>query len=146
MLSDHQILRPAGDVTGHPGRGHDVVHTGAGGQPAGIGCLHWQYDRSQSMRRLYLSQGVQGADAAFRISGLELGGLLGSLSAGAISDRLIRGNNNPDVGNVGLRVKVRQCHHHLRFASPICKSAPFPTAASAATADPEVGNDGLISR
>lgn len=51
-------------------------------------------------------QGIQGADAAFRISGLELGGLLGSLSAGAISDKLIRGNNNPDVGNVGLRVKV----------------------------------------
>ena len=51
-------------------------------------------------------QGIPGADAAFRISGLELGGLLGSLSAGAISDRLIRGNTNADVGNVGLRVKV----------------------------------------
>jgi MFS transporter, OPA family, sugar phosphate sensor protein UhpC len=51
-------------------------------------------------------QGIEGADAAFRISGLELGGLLGSLSAGAISDRLIRGNTSPDVGNVGLRVKV----------------------------------------
>ena len=42
-----------------------------------------------------------------RISGLELGGLLGSLSAGAISDRLIKSNTDPAVGNVGLRVKAR---------------------------------------
>lgn len=64
---------------------------------------------SESGRAAFL-QGIQGADAAFRISGLELGGLLGSLSAGAISDRLIRGNTNPSVGNVGLRVKVRMAN------------------------------------
>ena len=56
---------------------------------------------------LIRGRGVPGAEAAVRISGLELGGLLGSLSAGAISDRLIKSNTDPNVGNVGLRVKVR---------------------------------------
>ena len=55
---------------------------------------------------LIKGRGVPGAEAAVRISGLELGGLLGSLSAGAISDRLIKSNTDPNVGNVGLRVKV----------------------------------------
>ena len=55
---------------------------------------------------LIKGRGVPGAEAAVRISGLELGGLLGSLSAGAISDRLIKSNTDPDIGNVGLRVKV----------------------------------------
>lgn len=39
------------------------------------------------------------------MSGLELGGLLGSLSSGAISDYLVR-NNDGSKGNVGLRVQV----------------------------------------
>lgn len=55
---------------------------------------------------LIKGRGVPGVEAAVRISGLELGGLLGSLSSGAISDRLIKANNDPNVGNVGLRVKV----------------------------------------
>lgn len=51
-------------------------------------------------------KGVQ--NAAVQVSGLELGGLLGSLSAGAISDHLVR-NNDGSKGNVGLRVQV--CTH-----------------------------------
>ncbi len=48
-------------------------------------------------------------NAAVQVSGLELGGLLGSLSAGAISDHLVR-NNDGTKGNVGLRVQVCSCH------------------------------------
>ena len=44
-------------------------------------------------------------NAAVQVSGLELGGLLGSLSSGAISDHLVR-NNDGSRGNVGLRVQV----------------------------------------
>lgn len=47
-----------------------------------------------------------GAQAAIRVSGLEIGGLLGSLSSGALSDYLIRQNSGNSQGNVGLRVKV----------------------------------------
>ncbi len=47
-------------------------------------------------------------NAAVQVSGLELGGLLGSLSSGAISDRLVR-NNHGSTGNVGLRVQVCLC-------------------------------------
>ena len=52
---------------------------------------------------LLQDKGVQ--NAAVQVSGLELGGLLGSLSAGAISDHLVR-NNDGTKGNVGLRVQV----------------------------------------
>ena len=45
-------------------------------------------------------------NAAVQVSGLELGGLLGSLSSGAISDYLVR-NNDGSKGNVGLRVQVQ---------------------------------------
>ena len=44
--------------------------------------------------------------AAFRVSGLELGGLFGSLLAGRISDSLIA--SKPKGGNVGKRVQVRR--------------------------------------
>ena len=44
--------------------------------------------------------------AAFRVSGLELGGLFGSLLAGRISDSLIA--SKPKGGNVGKRVQARQ--------------------------------------
>lgn len=44
------------------------------------------------------------AEAALRVSGLELGGLLGSISSGWLSDRLIR--RNPKAGAVGQRIKV----------------------------------------
>ena len=43
--------------------------------------------------------------AAFRVSGLELGGLFGSLLAGRISDSLIA--SKPKGGNVGKRVQAR---------------------------------------
>ena len=47
------------------------------------------------------------ANAATQVSGLELGGLFGSLSSGAISDHLVR-NNDGSKGNVGLRVQARR--------------------------------------
>ena len=46
------------------------------------------------------------ANAATQVSGLELGGLFGSLSSGAISDHLVRSNDG-SKGNVGLRVQAR---------------------------------------
>ena len=59
------------------------------------------------------SKGIQ--DVATRVSGLELGGLAGSLSAGAISDYLTTKNKREGgkAGNVGLRVKVRPIFHSL---------------------------------
>lgn len=51
-------------------------------------------------------------NAAVQVSGLELGGLLGSLSSGAISDYLVR-NNDGSKGNVGLRVQA------LLLSSPL---------------------------
>eukprot|EP00891_Asterochloris_glomerata_P002463 jgi/Astpho2/2463/Aster-04188 len=54
---------------------------------------------------LIKAKGVKDAGAAaFRVSGMELGGLFGSLLAGRISDKLIA--NNPKGGNVGKRVQV----------------------------------------
>ncbi len=52
-------------------------------------------------------KGIQ--DVATRVSGLELGGLAGSLSAGWLSDHLTKKNQaeGNKAGNVGLRVKVR---------------------------------------
>lgn len=51
-------------------------------------------------------KGIQ--DVATRVSGLELGGLAGSLSAGWLSDHLTKKNQKEGgkAGNVGLRVKV----------------------------------------
>lgn len=47
--------------------------------------------------------------AAVRVSGLELGGLVGSLIAGRLSDWLIsRSKQDGSSGNVGKRVQVRQ--------------------------------------
>lgn len=48
-----------------------------------------------------------------QVSGLELGGLLGSLSSGAVSDYLLRTNAGAK-GNVGMRVKV------------LCQAFPYP--------------------
>lgn len=51
------------------------------------------------------AKGVADAgNAAFRVSGMELGGLFGSLLAGRISDALIA--RNPKGGNVGKRVQA----------------------------------------
>jgi MFS transporter, OPA family, sugar phosphate sensor protein UhpC len=44
------------------------------------------------------------AEAAFRVSGLEIGGLLGSVSSGWLSDKMIQ--RNPSAGAVGQRVKI----------------------------------------
>jgi hypothetical protein len=44
--------------------------------------------------------------AATQVSGLELGGLFGSLTSGAVSDHLVRSNDG-SKGNVGLRVQAR---------------------------------------
>ena len=52
------------------------------------------------------------ANAATQVSGLELGGLFGSLSSGAISDHLVR-NNDGSKGNVGLRVQARRAPRSL---------------------------------
>lgn len=57
------------------------------------------------------AKGVQDAgSAAFRVSGMELGGLFGSLLAGRISDALIA--KNPKGGNVGKRVQVKYITDH----------------------------------
>ena len=54
---------------------------------------------------LIKAKGVADAgSAAFRVSGLELGGLVGSLLAGRLSDGLIA--RHPDRGAVGARVRV----------------------------------------
>ena len=45
--------------------------------------------------------------ASLRVSGLELGGLFGSLLAGKLSDMLIN-NSKGGGGNVGKRVQVRR--------------------------------------
>lgn len=59
--------------------------------------------------RLVLVQSKGVANPGPQVSGLELGGLAGSLSAGALSDLLMRKNTGPNPkGNVGLRVQVDQ--------------------------------------
>ena len=58
-----------------------------------------------SIACLVQAKGVSDAgNAAFRVSGMELGGLFGSLLAGRISDYLIA--KKPKGGNVGKRVQV----------------------------------------
>ena len=62
--------------------------------------------------------------AALRVSGLELGGLLGSLIAGRMSDHLIR-NAAPGEGAVGKRVQVgarRGAPRHTALAWPPCSA------------------------
>ena len=53
--------------------------------------------------------------AAFRVSGLELGGLFGSLLAGRISDSLIA--RDPKGGNCGKRVQVCSLTQTLHASS-----------------------------
>ena len=56
---------------------------------------------------LLQAKGVQdSATAAVRVSGLELGGLAGSLSAGFLSDKLVAKASESGAGMVGARVKV----------------------------------------
>lgn len=51
-----------------------------------------------------VSKGTSIGEAALRVSGLELGGLLGSVSSGWLSDALIQ--SRPHAGVVGCRVRV----------------------------------------
>lgn len=53
----------------------------------------------------YQCKGACAGTAAFLVSGLELGGLAGSLLAGRLSDYLIK-NAKPGEGFVGKRVQV----------------------------------------
>lgn len=66
----------------------------------------WQADNACEVYWHALqAKGVADAgSAAFRVSGLELGGLFGSLLAGRISDALIA--RDPKGGNCGKRVQV----------------------------------------
>ena len=58
---------------------------------------------------LIKAKGVADAgSAAFRVSGLELGGLFGSLLAGRLSDAMIA--RDPKAGSVGKRVQVRRLY------------------------------------
>lgn len=52
------------------------------------------------------TKGIDAGQAAMRVSSLELGGLLGSLVAGRISDYMIEKAGGKG-GNVGKRVQVR---------------------------------------
>lgn len=64
------------------------------------------------------AKGVADAgNAAFRVSGMELGGLFGSLLAGRISDALIA--RNPKGGNVGKRVQVSSNRKQLKLYGPL---------------------------
>lgn len=51
-----------------------------------------------------VSKGTSIGEAALRVSGLELGGLLGSVTSGWLSDALIQ--SRPEAGVVGCRVRV----------------------------------------
>ncbi len=54
------------------------------------------------------AKGVQdSATAAVRVSGLELGGLAGSLAAGWLSDKMVARASESGGGMVGARVKVK---------------------------------------
>jgi hypothetical protein len=50
--------------------------------------------------------------AAMRVSGLELGGLVGSLIAGRLSDAMIRNDKTGTSGAVGKRVQARYHQAH----------------------------------
>jgi hypothetical protein len=52
-----------------------------------------------------------------RVSGLELGGLVGSLIAGRLSDYLIAKDKSGTGGNVGKRVQVSKHRVHMSLGS-----------------------------
>ncbi|PNH11713.1 putative hexose phosphate transport protein, partial [Tetrabaena socialis] len=70
------------------------------------------------------------AQAAVRVSGLELGGLVGSLVAGRLSDGLIRGANGKG-GNVGKRVTVVMWYT-VGIAAALLSFQALPAAVPAA--------------
>ena len=72
---------------------------------------------------LLQAKGVQdSATAAVRVSGLELGGLAGSLTAGFLSDKLVARAAETGGGMVGARVKVR-----LACMLSACTELPCPS-------------------
>lgn len=68
------------------------------------------------------------AEAALRVSGLELGGLFGSLLAGKLSDWMI--NKEPTKGSVGKRVQVVMWYT-VGVALSLMAFVAVPTSASA---------------
>jgi hypothetical protein len=71
--------------------------------------LHAQGVTSWFVFYLIKEKGVSdAAQAAVRVSGLELGGLVGSLIAGRLSDMMINSSGGKG-GAVGKRVQVRGC-------------------------------------
>ena len=77
-------------------------------------CMHGpQHPAHQHAHSMLQVKGVADAgSAAVRVSGMELGGLFGSLLAGRLSDFLVR--KFPNDGAVGKRVQVRPV---LQFAA-----------------------------
>ena len=69
-----------------------------------VGCHAWSHLAGAAQSKGLADAGA----AAFRVSGLEVGGLFGSLLAGRISDSLIARSNGRG-GNVGKRVQVWPC-------------------------------------
>ena len=80
----------------------------------------------------YLKEAGSAAPAV-AVSGLELGGLLGSLSSGALSDALLRRNAaaGSPAGNTGLRIRVVIAYSMLTAAAIAAFRAAAPTAAPA---------------
>lgn len=73
------------------------------------------------------------AQAAFMVSGLEVGGLAGSLLAGRIADAMVNNAKDPiNEGNVGKRVQVRRPPHPLPPPPPLLQSAPLRSDARCA--------------
>jgi sugar phosphate permease len=71
--------------------------------------MHVQGVTSWFVFYLIKEKGVSdAAQAAVRVSGLELGGLVGSLIAGRMSDMMINKSGGKG-GAVGKRVQVRLC-------------------------------------
>lgn len=66
------------------------------------------------------------AEAAVRVSGLEIGGLVGSVTSGYLSDRLIRAN--PNAGAIGQRVRVIMLYLCM---TAICSALFFATPGTA---------------
>ena len=85
-----------------------------------MGFRGWQGVTSWSVFYLMQEKGVLDVGAAAtRVAGLELGGLLGSLVAGRLSDWLI--TRNSKGGAVGQRVRVGApaCGFQGPFSSPV---------------------------
>lgn len=74
-------------------------------------CEHHEHE---VFKNLQVKGVADAGSAAVRVSGMELGGLFGSLLAGRLSDFLVR--KFPNDGAVGKRVQVRQ----FAICRPVC--------------------------